>query len=188
MQTYKLTWQTNKQGWPNYALSERIVTTYGAKIIHTYVWRIFLFFSNYFLIHYLITIDDRFGHLVLMSVLQIPNKFFQNLTKPLQCYTNWCARYIYNIHTYIQEVCFTKTPPRPISRHAFWIQTFWLSRLDVYCVYRSDGILRKIISKKTKWRKSKWLQPSSDCTKIIKIFLSYRQYITNDVHYVERKL
>ena len=46
----------------------------------------FLSKSNYFLFHYLLIIDDRFGLLVLISILQIQNKFFQNLTKPLQCY------------------------------------------------------------------------------------------------------
>ena len=44
------------------------------------------FFSNQISIffHYLITIDDRFGLLVLISIVQIPNKFFQNLTKQWQ--------------------------------------------------------------------------------------------------------
>ena len=39
----------------------------------------FLLKSNYFLFHYFITIDDRFGLLVLISIVQIPNKFFKNL-------------------------------------------------------------------------------------------------------------
>ena len=65
----------------------------------------FLFKSNYFLFHYLITIDDRFGLLVLISIVQILNKFFQNLTKPLQCYTNnWYARYIRQISKQIFRI------------------------------------------------------------------------------------
>ena len=69
------------------------------KIINLqYTLKDFLFKSNCFLFHYLITIDDRFGLLVLISIVQIPNKFFQNLMKPLQCYTNWYARYAKSIY------------------------------------------------------------------------------------------
>ena len=40
------------------------------------------------------TLDDHFGLLVLISIVQISNKFLQNLTRPLQCYTKSYARYI----------------------------------------------------------------------------------------------
>ena len=67
-----------------------------------YILKGFLFKSNYFLFHYLVTIDDRFGLLVLISKVPIPNKFFQNLTKPLQCYTNWYARYVRSRNKYLE--------------------------------------------------------------------------------------
>ena len=56
--------------------------------------KVFLIKSNLDFFHYLITIDDRFGLLVLIIIVQISNKFFQNLTKPLQCYTTWYHRYV----------------------------------------------------------------------------------------------
>ena len=43
----------------------------------------FLFKSNYYFFHYLITIDDRFGLLVLISIVQISNKFFQTFTNTI---------------------------------------------------------------------------------------------------------
>ena len=75
----------------------------------------FLLKSNSYLFHYLITIDDSFGLLVLISIAQIPNKFFQNLTKPMQCYANWYARYVKSrkkyICVWIYDVCGTQTEP-----------------------------------------------------------------------------
>ena len=75
---------------------------------HAYIYmqmlRIFLFESSQYLFHYLITIDDRCGLLVLISIVQIQNKLFQNLTKPLQCYANWYARYIRQISKQIFRI------------------------------------------------------------------------------------
>ena len=38
--------------------------------------------------------------------MQIQNKLFQNLTKPLQCYANWYARYIRQISKQIFRISF----------------------------------------------------------------------------------
>ena len=74
----------------------------GCKLCTYICMKDFLFKSNYFLFHYLITIDDHFGLLVLIIIVQIPYKFFQNMTKPLQCYTTWYARYVKSQNRYLE--------------------------------------------------------------------------------------
>ena len=65
---------------------ERVVFDHFHIHIYIYILRIFLFKSNKYIFHYLITIDNRFGLLIHISIVQISNKFLQNSTKPLQCY------------------------------------------------------------------------------------------------------
>ena len=51
--------------------------------------KVFLFKSNLYLFHFLIPIDDRFGKTLgpHQYSANFKNKFSQNLTKALQCYT-----------------------------------------------------------------------------------------------------
>ena len=75
--------------------------------IYIYAWRVFLFKSKKYLFQIPLLynyIDDRLGFLVLISIAQIPNKFFQNLMKPLQCYTNYYTSFyasIFSIYIFV---------------------------------------------------------------------------------------